>query len=88
MSVRVVFYSCASENAALVRTKICDQVLRATWKTTAETVTMIKTAYKEHALSDRQVFRWHKAFLKGREEVDNEDRVGRPSTTTAADNVT
>lgn len=47
---------------------------------------MIKTAYKEHGLSDRQVFRWHKAFLEGREEVD--DRTGRPSTTTTADDVT
>ncbi|KAJ8935472.1 hypothetical protein NQ318_009597 [Aromia moschata] len=57
-------------------------------KTATETVSMIKTAYKEDALSDRQVSRWHKAFLDGREEVDDEDRAGRPSTTTTADNVT
>ncbi|KAJ8958467.1 hypothetical protein NQ318_002256 [Aromia moschata] len=57
-------------------------------KIATETVSMIKTAYKEDALSDRQVFRWHKAFLDGREEVDVEDRAGRPSTTTTADNVT
>lgn len=56
-------------------------------KTAVETVTIIKTAYKEHALSDRQVFWWHKVFLEGREEVDDEDRAGRPSTTTTADNV-
>lgn len=49
---------------------------------------MIKSAYKEDALSDRQVFRWHNSFLEGREEVDDEDRAGRPSTTTTADNVT
>nr|XP_012140868.1 PREDICTED: putative uncharacterized protein FLJ37770 [Megachile rotundata] len=57
-------------------------------KTATETVAIIKSAYKEDALSDQQVFRWHKAFLKGREEVDDEDRAGRPSTTTTADNVT
>ncbi|KAJ8959843.1 hypothetical protein NQ318_011576 [Aromia moschata] len=56
-------------------------------KNATETVSMIKTAYKEDAQSD-QVFRWHKAFLDGREEVDDEDRTGRPSTTTTADNVT
>ncbi|KAJ8951343.1 hypothetical protein NQ318_009279 [Aromia moschata] len=49
---------------------------------------MINTAYKEDALSDLQVFRWHKAFLEGREGVDDEDRAGQPSTTTTANNVT
>ncbi|XP_070385039.1 histone-lysine N-methyltransferase SETMAR-like [Dermacentor albipictus] len=49
---------------------------------------MLKTAYKEHALSDRQVFRRHNAFLDGREEVDDEDRAGQPCTTTTDENVT
>nr|XP_012152451.1 PREDICTED: putative uncharacterized protein FLJ37770 [Megachile rotundata] len=57
-------------------------------KTATETVAMIKSAYKKDALSDQQVFQWHKPFLKGQEEVDDEDRAGRPSTTTTADNVT
>lgn len=57
-------------------------------KTTAETVTLIKTANKEHALSDQQVFWWHKAFLEGQEEVDGEDCDVRPSITTTADHVT
>nr|XP_012148625.1 PREDICTED: putative uncharacterized protein FLJ37770 [Megachile rotundata] len=57
-------------------------------KTATETVAMTKSAYKEDALSDQQVFRWHKAFLKGREKVDDEDRAGRPSTITTANNVT
>ncbi|XP_023311966.1 putative uncharacterized protein FLJ37770 [Anoplophora glabripennis] len=57
-------------------------------KTAAETIPMIKAAYKEDALSDRQVFRWHKAFLEGRETVDDEVRAGRPSTSTTDDNVT
>ncbi|XP_023311229.1 putative uncharacterized protein FLJ37770 [Anoplophora glabripennis] len=57
-------------------------------KTAAETIPMIQAAYKEDALSDRQVFRWHKAFLEGRETVDDEVRAGRPSTSTTDDNVT
>ena len=57
-------------------------------KTAAETVPMIKTAFKEDALSDRQVFRWHKAFLECRKEVDDEVRAGRPSTSNTDDNVT
>ncbi|XP_075529853.1 gastric triacylglycerol lipase-like [Dermacentor variabilis] len=57
-------------------------------KTAAETVTMLKIAHNEHPLSDQQLFRWHKDFLEGHEEVDDEDRTGRPSTSTTADNVT
>ncbi|XP_014481720.1 PREDICTED: putative uncharacterized protein FLJ37770 [Dinoponera quadriceps] len=57
-------------------------------KTAAETLPMIKTAFKENVLPDQQVFRWHKVFLEGREEVDDETRAGRPSTSTTDDNVT
>lgn len=56
-------------------------------KTAMKTVTVIKTAYKEHALSDQQMFWWHKAFLEGREEVDDEDHLSWPSTTTTAENM-
>jgi hypothetical protein len=35
-----------------------------------------------------QVYRWHKAFLEGREEVGDEARTGRPSTSTTDENVT
>lgn len=56
-------------------------------KTATETVSMIKTAYKEGALSDRHVFLWHKAFLEGREEVDNESRSGRPKTARTDENI-
>ncbi|KYN38975.1 hypothetical protein ALC56_06627 [Trachymyrmex septentrionalis] len=44
---------------------------------------MIKQAYPDVALARSGVFRWHQAFLEGREEVADEDRAGRPSTSTA-----
>jgi len=34
----------------------------------------------EHSLSRAQVFRRHKSFLEGREQVEDGPRVGRPST--------
>ena len=34
-----------------------------------------------------QVFRWHKSFLEGREQVEDEPRAGRPSTSNTDDNV-
>ncbi|KAJ8958009.1 hypothetical protein NQ318_002011 [Aromia moschata] len=55
-------------------------------KSAAETIPMLKKAFGVDCLSDRQIFRWHKAFAKGREDV-NENRAGRPSTSNFDDNV-
>jgi len=33
------------------------------------------------------VFRWHKTFREGREDVEDEQRIGRPSTSHTLDNV-
>ena len=40
----------------------------------------LQRAYGEHSLSRAQVFRWHMSFLEGREEVEDEPRAGRFST--------
>ena len=40
----------------------------------------LQRAYGEHSLSKAQVFRWHKSFLEGREQVEDEPHAGRPST--------
>ena len=34
-----------------------------------------------------QVFRWHKAFKDGRESVEDEQRIGRPSTSRTENSV-
>ena len=47
----------------------------------------LQRAYGEHSLSRAQVFRWHKSFLEGREQVEDELRAGRHSTTKTDDNV-
>jgi len=40
----------------------------------------LQRAYGEHFLSRAQVFRLHKSFLKGGEQVEDEPRARRPST--------
>ena len=40
----------------------------------------LRRAYGEHSLSRAQVFRWHKSFLEGREQLKDEPRARRPST--------
>lgn len=47
----------------------------------------LQRAYGEHSLCRAQVFRWHKSFLEGREQVEDEPRAGRPSTSKTDDNV-
>lgn len=49
---------------------------------------MIKQAYLDNNLARSGVIRWHKAFSERWEEVTDEDRAGRPSTSTNTDNVT
>ena len=46
----------------------------------------LQRAYGKHSLSRAQVFRWHKSFLEGREQVEEVPRAGRNSTSTT-DNV-
>jgi len=45
----------------------------------------LQRAYGEHYLPRAQVFRWHKSFLQGQEQV--ESRAGRPSTSKTDNNV-
>jgi len=53
-----------------------------------ETYEKLRRAYGEHALSRTHVFRWHKAFLDGRESVEDETRCGRPCTSKTDENMT
>ena len=56
-------------------------------ETTIVTYEKLHRAYGEHSLSRAQVFRWHKSFLEGREQVEDEPHAGRPSTSKTDDNV-
>jgi len=56
-------------------------------KSTTETLAMIQKDYGKDALLKAQVFRWHKAFREGREDVEDKQRIGRPSTPDTSDNV-
>ena len=40
-----------------------------------ETYEELQRAYGEHSLSRAQVFKWHKSFLEGREQVEDELRA-------------
>jgi len=47
----------------------------------------LQRAYGENSLSRAQVFRWHKSFSEGREQVEDEPHAGRLSTSKTNNNV-
>ena len=48
---------------------------------------MLTVAYGEATLDQSNVYRWYKMFSEGREDVNNEERAGRPSTPTTDENI-
>ena len=53
----------------------------------SEMLQLLRIAYGDHVLSSAQVLGWHKAFKYGRENVEEEQRAGRPSTSRTENNV-
>ncbi|KAJ8936758.1 hypothetical protein NQ318_023195 [Aromia moschata] len=49
-------------------------------KNAAETVLMLKTAYKDDATGKTQVYKWFARFKNGDISIDDKPRSGRPST--------
>lgn len=48
----------------------------------AKTSRVIKIDFGDHALPQRNIFKWHKQFKEGRESVEDEEPFGRSSTFT------
>ena len=47
-------------------------------KSATETFTSLTEAYEDATLSRTMVFKWHKAFKEGRENVEDNPHSGRP----------
>lgn len=48
---------------------------------------MLTKAYGESVMSKTRVYEWYKRFQDGREDVADDERPGRPSTSTTDENV-
>ena len=51
-------------------------------ETGIETFNKLKQAFRKHALSRSQVFKWYKVFSEGRESIKDEPPSGRPTSKT------
>ena len=56
-------------------------------KTPSDALGMLQEVYGDGTMSRSRVFEWHKRFKEGREDVEDDSRSGRPSTSRTADNV-
>jgi transposase len=56
-------------------------------KTPTETYEMLQTVYGDEALSGSSIFEWFKRFKDGREDLQDDPRSGRPSTSRNADTI-
>ncbi|KAG5307304.1 GVQW3 protein, partial [Acromyrmex insinuator] len=56
-------------------------------KTATETYNLLKEVYGHECLSRARVFEWFKRFQDGREDVEDDSRPGRPSTSKTDDNI-
>jgi len=66
--------------ADLREQRVCIKFCFLLGKTAAETVTMLREAFKEEALSQARVYKWFPRFKRGDMSLDDQPRSGRPST--------
>ena len=52
----------------------------------SKTLEMLKVAYGECTVSQKSVYKWYKLFIEDREEVNDDARLGRLSTSTTNEN--
>ena len=56
-------------------------------KSASETLELLREAYGAAAMKKTSVFEWHKRFKKGRDDVKDDERPGRPRTRRTDENV-
>ena len=56
-------------------------------KTATETSKMLRDVYGDSSMSRTRVFEWHKRFVEGREDVEDDPKSGRPCTSTTDTNI-
>ena len=56
-------------------------------KTLAQALKLLQEVYVNDTMSRARLFEWHRRFKKGREEVGDDHRGGRPSTSRTDENV-
>ena len=56
-------------------------------KTATETLKMWCDVYEDSSMSRTRVFEWHKGFVEGRKDVEDDPKSGKPCTSTTDTNI-
>ena len=56
-------------------------------KTPTETLKLLQEVHGDDTMSRTRLFEWHRRFREGREEVEDDHRSGRPTTSKTDENV-
>ena len=56
-------------------------------KTVTESLKMLRDVYGDSSMSRTRVFEWHKRYVEGREDVEDDPKSGRPCTSTTDANI-
>jgi hypothetical protein len=70
-----------------IKQHVCIRFCMKLSKSTRKTLEMLREAFREHSLSWTAVFEWHSRFKASRVSVENDERLGRPSTSKMTENV-
>jgi hypothetical protein len=73
--------------ADLQEQRVCIKFCFRLGKTAAQTVTMLREAFKEEALSQARVYVWFPWFKRGDMSLEDQPRSGRPSTSRSKENI-
>ena len=66
-----------------INIKICIKL----GKTATKILKMLSEVCGDSSMSRTKVFEWHKLFVKGREDVEDDTKSGRPCTSTTDANI-
>jgi hypothetical protein len=48
---------------------------------------LLKEVYGDNVMLGMRVFVWHKRFMQGKEDIEDDERPGRPSTSKTEENI-
>ena len=76
-------FNCRMTIEQRINIKLCVKL----GKTATETLKMLRDVYGDSSMSRTRVFEWHKRFVEGREDVEDDPKLKRPCTSPTDTNI-
>ena len=76
-------FNCRMTIEQRINIKFCVKLEEAT----TEILKMLRDVYGDSSMSRTRIFEWHKRFVEGRKDVEDDLKSGRPCTSTTYTNI-